>query len=303
MGQAAVKQKTRGAMAVHAGASRRHRRQSYLLSLVMILFALLWILPIVAGVLTSFKANLEVKLFSQYMNLIPKKWTLENYQYVLNYPSIPVFKCLLNSFVSCMSSVIFTLTLCTLSAYGFERFDFKNKEVLFWSLFTLSAIPNVVALVPQYSMYTWIGWINRLPSVIAPTIADVFSIYLTRQFMHGIPKELDESAVVDGASDLQIFIQIILPLIRPVMVLVAIFKFSDMWNDFLWPSIAITTPSHALITPALALLYNNTSVSSSMRLERGLAGCVLGMVPTVVLFLIFRRQFLKGLDVSGGIKG
>ena len=237
------------------------------------------------------------------MNLIPRKWTFENYHYVLTYPSIPVFRCLLNSFVACICSVAFTLVLCTLSAYGFERFEFKNKELLFWLLFTLSAIPNVVALVPQYTMYSWIGWIDRLPSVIAPTIADVFSVYLTRQFIHTIPRELDESAMIDGGTDIQIFTTIIIPLIKPVMVLVAIFKFSNMWNDFLWPSIAITTPKRSLITPALCLLYNTTSVSSSMHVERGLAGCVLGMVPTVALFVIFRKQFLRGLDLSGGVKG
>lgn len=281
---------------------KKHTKK-IILSILMLVVACIWILPVVAGILTSFKGNLEVKLFSQYKNLFPQKWTLENYTYVLNYPAIPIFKCLVNSFIACFCCVGLTLVLCTLSAYGFERFDFKHKETVFWFLFTLSAIPNVVALVPQYSMYSWFGWIDYLPSVIAPTVADVFSIYLTRQFIHGIPKELDESATMDGAGDFQIFIKIIVPLIKPVMVLVAIFKFSDMWNDFLWPSIAITTPSRSLVTPALCLLYNTTSVSSSMRVERGLAGCVLGMVPMIALFLAFRRQFLKGLDLSGGIKG
>ena len=275
------------------------KRGDRILTCVLGVFAFLWVLPLIAGFLTSFKSNLEVKKFARDMNLIPHDWTLENYRFVLNYPAVPIFRVLFNTLIVCAACVVFVLILCTMSAYAFERFAFRGKEILFWSLFSLSAIPNVVALVPQYSMYRWLGWIDHLPSIIAPTITDVFFIFLIRQFMRNIPRELDESARIDGASEWKIFLRIIVPLLAPVLTLVAIFKFSSTWNDFLWPSIAITTPTHATITPALRLLND----ANGIKIERSLAGCIVAMIPTLVVFLAFRRQFLKGLDISSGIKG
>lgn len=278
---------------------RKSRMSGYILSSFLAVAALLWVLPIVAGVLTSFKSNLEVKMFARDLNLMPHNWTIENYQYVLNYPAVPMFKVMGNTLIVAVVSIILTVVLCTMSAYAFERFEFKGKETLFWLLFTLSTIPNVVALVPQYTFYTWLGWIDRLPSIIAPTVADVFFIFLIRNFMKTIPRDLEEAAKIDGAGEFKIFSRIDVPLITPVLTIVGIFKFSSSWNDFLWPSIAITTPGHSTITPAIRLLGD----AYGGRPERLLAGCVLAMLPTLLVYMGFRRQFLKGLDVGSGVKG
>ncbi len=272
---------------------------SWLLSLVLAVIAVCWIMPVVSGAFTSFKSNLEVKMFARDMNLIPHNWTLENYEYVISYPTLSIFRTMGNTVIVCISSIAFTLILCTMSAYGFERFEFKGKETLFWTLFALSSIPNVVALVPQYTFYTWLKWIDRLPSIIAPTIADVFYIFLIRNFMKGIPKELEEAARIDGAGEIKILTLVEAPLLKPVLTIVGIFKFSGAWNDFLWPSIAITTPAHSTITPAIRLL--NDSYGGMP--ERLLAGCMLAMIPTLIVYIVFRKQFLKGLDVGSGIKG
>lgn len=278
---------------------KRKNVKQWGLTAVLSIAAFLWVLPVIAGVFTSFKSGLEMKKFAINKNLIPHEWTLENYEYILGYKTVPVMKALANTVIVCAVCVVIVLILCSLSAYGFERFNFKYKETLFWTLFTLSSIPNVVALVPQYNMYKWIGWLDHLPSIIAPTVTDVFYIFLIRQFIKGIPKDLDESAKIDGASYMKIFSQIIVPLLKPVLTLVAIFKFSAVWNDFLWPTIAITTPERSTITPALRLL----SDSNGIRLERSLAGCVLAMIPTLIIFLLFRKQFLKGMDMSSAVKG
>ncbi len=278
---------------------QKRNLSAWLLSMVLAVIAVCWIMPVVAGAFTSFKSNLEVKMFARDLNLIPHNWTLENYEYVVNYPTLSIYKAMGNTVIVCIVSIVLTLLLCTMSAYGFERFEFKGKETLFWTLFTLSSIPNVVALVPQYTFYTWLGWIDRLPSIIAPTIADVFYIFLIRNFMKGIPKELEEAARIDGAGELKILALVEAPLLKPVLTIVGIFKFSGAWNDFLWPSIAITTPTHSTITPAIRLL--NDSYGGMP--ERLLAGCMLAMLPTLVVYLVFRKQFLKGLDVGSGVKG
>ena len=278
---------------------QKRNLSAWLLSMVLAVIAVCWIMPVVAGAFTSFKSNLEVKMFARDLNLIPHNWTLENYEYVVNYPTLSIYKAMGNTVIVCIVSIVLTLLLCIMSAYGFERFEFKGKETLFWTLFTLSSIPNVVALVPQYTFYTWLGWIDRLPSIIAPTIADVFYIFLIRNFMKGIPKELEEAARIDGAGELKILALVEAPLLKPVLTIVGIFKFSGAWNDFLWPSIAITTPTHSTITPAIRLL--NDSYGGMP--ERLLAGCMLAMLPTLVVYLVFRKQFLKGLDVGSGVKG
>ena len=132
----------------------KRQMSSWLLSLAMAVFAALWILPIVAGALTSFKSNLEVKMFAKDLNLIPHDWTLENYTYVLNYPAVPLFKAMGNTAVVCVASILLTLVLCTMSAYGFERFEFKGKETLFWGLFALSTIPVSYTHLDVYKRQT-----------------------------------------------------------------------------------------------------------------------------------------------------
>lgn len=278
---------------------KKRKIMQWCYTVVLSVFAVIWIMPMIAGVLTSFKTTKEMQHFVADRNLIPQQWTLENYEYVFHFNAAPVLKTVGNTLIACVASIVLVLILCSLSAYGFERFRFRYKETLFWSLFTLSAIPNVVALVPQYNIYKWLGWLDHLPSIIAPTIADVFYIFLMRQFIHGIPRELDESARADGASYLQIFTRIIVPLLKPILILVGVFKFSAVWNDFMWPMIAITTPARATITPTLRLL----SDTAGAIYNRSLAGCVIAIVPTLIVFLLFRKQFLKGLDMSAAVKG
>ena len=170
--------------------SFRKKRNGLILTIILAVIALIWILPIIAAFFTSFKTPLEVKKFSIHKNLIPQEWTTENYDFVLHYPGVPIFRVLLNSTIVSLSCVVISLVVCSLSAYGFERFQFRYKETLFWSIFTLSAIPNVVSLVSQYSLYSMIGWLDKPPSIIAPNITNVFYIFLIRQFIHDVPYEL-----------------------------------------------------------------------------------------------------------------
>ena len=272
---------------------------SLLLSLILLAIAMLWILPLVMTVLTSFKSTLEVKKFVKLHNLVPLKWVATNYQDVLNYNGLPFFDVLRNTLVVCAVNICATLFICTTAAYAFERLAFKGSDSLFWIIFSLSTIPNVVALVPQYNIYKLLGWIDHLPSIIAPMLANIFYVFLVRNFLKGIPAAFDEAARIDGAGEFYIYTRIILPMIKPVLLVLVLFIFNSSWNDFLWPSIAITTPTHSTITPSIQMLKNSFGANP----ERFLAACTMAIIPTFIIYLTCQKYFLSGMQLGAGVKG
>ena len=191
------------------------------------------------------------------------------------------------------------LVISSMSAYAYERLEFRGKEKLFWALFGLSMIPSVVSLVPQYYLYDALGWTNELICLITPYLGNVFYIFLLRNFMHGIPKDLDESARIDGANDFVIYSRIVIPCMVPAMMVVALFSFTGSWNDLMWPSLAMTSPNKLTLTSGIRLIND----SYGGRYERTLAACMLAMIPTVLLFLVARKYFLQGLQLSAAVKG
>ncbi len=270
-----------------------------LLSLCLFALAVIWLCPLFFGFTASFKSNVEMKRFTKLQNIFPIDWTTYNYEFALNNPATPLGRMANNSFIVSVCTVLLVLVISTTSAYAYERLDFPHKEKLFWLLFGLSMIPGVVSLVSQYFLYDKLGWTNKLISLITPNIASVFNIYLLRNFMHGIPKDLDESARIDGANDFMIYTNIILPCIRPAMMVVVLFTFTSSWNDVMWPSLAITSPEKQTITAGIRLLND----SYGGYYERVLAACMLAMIPTLIVYIFARRYFMQGLHLGSAIKG
>ena len=270
-----------------------------LLSLLLLAIAVLWIFPLVMTVLTSFKSMLEVKKFVKLHNLIPIEWVTVNYDDVLHYNGLPFIPVMRNTLIVCGTCILGVLIISTTAAYAFERLPFRGSETLFWIIFGLSTIPNVVALVPQYNIYKALGWIDHLPSIIAPLLANIFDVFLVHNFLKGIPKEFDEAGRIDGASEFYIYSRILLPMLKPVLMVVVLFTFNSSWNDFLWPTISITTPSHSTITPSIQMFKNSFGGNP----ERFLAACTLAIIPTFIIYLTCQKYFLKGMQLGGGIKG
>lgn len=270
-----------------------------LLSIGLFAGGFIWVSPIIFAFFTSFKRNVEVKKFSKYMNIIPIEWTTENYLFTLNNTAAPFFRTVLNSVIVSLITVALVLVIASTSAYAYERLEFRHKEKLFWSLFGISMIPAAITLVPQYYLYDSIGWTNRLISLITPYLGNVFYIFLLRNFMNGIPKELDESARIDGANDFHIYGRIIIPCMYPAMMVVALFTFTASWNDLMWPSLAVTSPEKLTLTAGIRLL--NSSYGGYF--ERVLAACILAMIPTFLIYLFARKYFMQGLQLSTAVKG
>ena len=277
----------------------RRNWKSLLLCLFLAMLVIVWISPLIFSAFSSFKTNKELKKYGSLRNLLPIDWTIENYVWVWNNTSNPLPNMILNSFFVSVSQVILCLFVSLTSAYAYERLNFKWKETLFWTLFGLGMIPGVIALVPQYLLYDAIGMTDTLWVLITPYIGNVFNIFLVRNFLHGIPYELDEAARIDGANDAVICFRILLPCLYPVMAVVALFTFTEAWNDLMWPSLAITTPTRLTIASGIRLLND----AHGAHPERVLAGCMISVIPTFVIYLFTRKYFLTGLSLGSGIKG
>lgn len=270
-----------------------------LLSLILVLIAIVWISPVFFAIFSSFKTLKELKQFGKLRNVLPIDWTVENFVWVWNNASNPLPNMITNSVVVAVSQVVLCLFVASTSAYAYERLNFPHKEKLFWALFGLGMIPGVIALVPQYLLYDAVKLTDTIWVLITPYIGNVFNIFLLRNFLHGIPYDLDEAARIDGANDFIIYSRILLPCLYPAMTVVALFTFTDAWNDLMWPSLAITTPSRLTIAAGIRLL----SDSHGAHMERVLAACVISIIPTFVIYLFTRKYFLTGLSLGAGIKG
>lgn len=278
----------------------------------MLILGIIWITPIVWLLLSSFKndtefitsfANLEGPL--DYLSrLIPEHWTVRNFVSIFvggnganTTSNIPrMFK---NSFIVSIVVTIGTLIVTSLSAYAYERLDFKGGNTIFWILMYMSMFPNVVNLLPMFRICNALGWIDNLNALIWPSLSGVFNIFLMRNFLKGIPKELDEAAKIDGAGSFGIFRHIIMPSIKPILIVVGLFAFNGAWNDFLWPTVVLTNPDNQTLTPGLRLLAGQYESNYGLMI----ASCLVSMVPPFIMYLCAQKYFLEGISVSEGIKG
>ncbi|WP_322114340.1 carbohydrate ABC transporter permease [Fictibacillus sp. KU28468] len=272
---------------------------STLISFIFLLcMTLIWIFPLAWSLFTSFKDEIDIQTFG--FTMLPIHWVMANYQDVLfNNTSAPVAKWFMNSMIISVTQTILVLVVVSMAAYGYTRLRFKGRDWLFSFLLATMMFPAVVNLIPLYKIVDTLGWVNSYWAAIVPGAAAVFNVFLVRQFMIGIPIELDESARIDGANDFQIYTKVTLPLIKPVLTVVALFTFTSSWNDFLWPSIVFNDIDKMPITPGLQLLQGMyvTDIGHAM------AAAIIAIVPTFILYLFTQRYFLQSMSLSSGVKG
>ncbi|MFP5115607.1 carbohydrate ABC transporter permease [Bacillaceae bacterium C204] len=266
--------------------------------LFLLLMALIWVIPLLYTFLSSFKSEADIQ--SSAFTILPINWVIGNYQDVLfENTSAPVAKWFINSLIISVSQTMLVLVIVSLAGYGYSRMKFKGRDAIFVFLMATMMFPAVVNLIPLYKIIDTLGWVNNYLAAIVPGSAAVFNIFLVRQFMQGIPIDFDESARVDGASDFQIFTRLILPLLRPVLTVVALFTFTASWNDFLWPSIVFNDIEKMPITPGLQLLQGMYALD----VAHALTGALIAIVPTFILYLCTQKYFMDSLSLSSGVKG
>ncbi|WP_312095233.1 carbohydrate ABC transporter permease [Niallia sp.] len=264
----------------------------------LLIMAVIWIIPLLWGVVTSFKSEIELQTVG--FKFLPIEWVLTNYTTLLvDNASTPLVRWFTNSVFISVSHTLLVLIVVTLSAFAFSRLNFKGKNGLFAFLMATMMFPGVVNLIPLYKIIDILGWVNSPIAMIVPGAAGVFNIFLVRQFMNNIPLEFDEAARMDGASDFQILGKVILPLIKPVLLVVALFSFTGSWNDFLWPSIVFNDIEKMPITPGLQLLQGMYQAQPTLLM----AGALFAIIPTFILYLFAQKYFLESMSLSAGVKG
>ncbi|MGO1069092.1 carbohydrate ABC transporter permease [Lysobacter sp. CA199] len=228
--------------------------------------------------------------------LWPADPTLHNYRELFS--RMGMGRYLFNSFLVSTVVTVIAVLLNTLAGYAFAKLKFPGREGVFRVLLAALVIPAQVSMMPLFLMLKQMGLINSYAGAVVPGMAGIFGIFLVRQYARSIPDELLEAPRIDGAGELRIFFQIVLPALRPILVTLAIFSFLGAWNDFMWPLIVLSDQDLQTLPVALASLSREHVQDNEMMM----AGSVVTVVPVLLLFLVLQRYYLQGLLV-GSVKG
>jgi multiple sugar transport system permease protein len=277
---------------VNIGESRLSKIGFYI---VLILFALFFLLPLVWMVVTSLKPSLEWLN----PNWIPVNPTLENFTSIFNDKTLPVVNWFINSLLIAGLFTAFILVIDSLAGYAYARLEFPGKNVLFGLMLATLVMPGIMFLIPNYLTISRLNWIGTIQGVIAPGLSGVFGVFFMRQFFQGLPRELEEAAYIDGASVWRTFVSVILPLSKGPIITLGIITFLTSWNDFLWPLLILGGKRTALTLPVgLATLQGQYNFDYG----KLMAGALILTVPVLILYAIFQRYIIRSISMTG-IKG
>ncbi|KKB11372.1 sugar ABC transporter ATP-binding protein [Devosia geojensis] len=264
--------------------------------LVCIVISLLMMMPLAWLVRSSFMEMGQIFIFPP--EWIPQPFRFENFPEALTV--IPFFRYFVNTMLILVPSVVGTLVSSSLAAYGFARLNWPGRDLVFGVLLSTLMLPYIITLLPTFLMWSQVGFINTYVPLIVPNWLGfhVFYIFLLRQFFKNLPRELDEAAEIDGANPLEIFWYIILPVSRPVLLVVAILSGLNAWNDFLDPLVYINSSDK--YTLALGLAQFTGLYTSQWNLL--MAASTVIIVPVLIVFFLTQRYFIEGVTMSG-LKG
>jgi multiple sugar transport system permease protein len=252
----------------------------------------LFALPFLWMLSTSFKSRAELNLFPP--SITPIHWTPSNYLKIWDVQ--PFARFLWNSLLYAGGAVIGTVISSTLVAYGFARLRFWGRDFWFVVMLATLMLPGQVLFIPQYILFRDLHWLNSLKPLVVPTFfGNAFYIFLVRQFMRTIPTSLDEAALLDGASQWQIFTRVILPLSRPIIVTVAAFAFVTHWNDYLGPLIYLRDPSKMTAAVGIVLFRGDQETLISWVM----AAAVIMVIPVIAVFIWTQKYYIQGIATTG----
>ena len=260
----------------------------------LVVAACAFLLPLAWMLSTSLKPKEQIFVYP--LIWVPQPFVWENYLRAWNNPSFHFLLFSRNSLYYAGMSTIGILLSCSLVAYSFARLRWWGRD--FWFIVTLAVmmIPYPVTLIPRYLMFSAVGWVNSFKPLIVPDfLGNAFFIFLLRQFFMTIPADLSNAAKIDGASELQIYALIVLPLAKSALVTVALFTFLFVWNDFLGPLIYLTDGDKYTLSVGLAAFRGQYRTQWDLMM----AAATLVTVPIVVVFFFAQRQFIEGITLTG----
>ena len=219
--------------------------------------------------------------------------TLDAYREL--FEAMPMGRIVLNSFGIAIASTLLQLVTGSMAAYAFGRMEFRGRNVLFGLYLATLMIPLQVLVVPLFIQMTLLDLNDTYAALLAPSIASAFGIFLVKQAVEGVPRELDEAATLDGAGHLRIFATIVVPLVRPALATLAVFAFMSSWNSFLWPLVVIRSPELMTLPLGLATLRGQFTTEWDVVM----AGSVVSIVPIALVYLLAQRHIINGMAHSG----
>jgi multiple sugar transport system permease protein len=261
----------------------------------LILLALIMLYPVIWMVVSSLRPN---SVIFRSPGIVLDSLQFGNYGEGWNALSAPFSHFLINSGIVVLGCIIGNLVSCSMAAYAFARLEFTGKKLWFAIMLGTIMLPIHVIIVPQYIMFSQLGWVNTFLPLIVPKLlaTDAFFVFLMVQFIRGLPKELDEAARIDGAGHPRIFLQVILPLMLPALATTTIFTFIWTWNDFFSQLIYLTDPEMYTVPVALRSFVDATVATSWGSM---FAMSVVSLLPIFLAFLIGQRYLIKGIATTG----
>lgn len=274
---------------------RSERTRRLITHIGLIGFGLIMLYPLLWMVSSSFKPTEEI---FRAPGLIPESLTPANYTEGWDALQFPFHHYLLNSAIAVTGAIIGNLVGCSMAAYAFARLEFRGKKLFFAIMLATIMLPIHVVIVPQYILFSELGWINTFWPLIVPKFlaTDGFFVFLMVQFIRGLPRDLDEAARIDGCGHVRIFCRIILPLSMPALATTAIFTFIWTWNDFFSQLIFLTSPDMYTVPVALRTFVDSSSQTSWGPL---FAMSVIALGPVFGFFLAGQKYLVKGIATTG----
>lgn len=262
------------------------------LHLILILVSISMVFPFLWMISTSLKSLDQVFLIPPIW--IPKPLQWENYLNAWN--ALPFGNAYLNSLKIALICVIGQLITCSMAAYALAKINFRGKNIIFIAFLATMMVPSQVTVIPTFILYKYIGWIDtHLPLTVPWVLFSAFGVFLIRQFILTLPRELDEAAIIDGANHFVIYTRIILPLIVPVLATLAIFTFMSSWNNFLGPLIYLNSPEKYTV-PLLLAQFKGIYITDWTLL---MAASTIAIVPVLIVYLLGQRYIIESIALTG----
>ena len=262
--------------------------------IILALFPFLWVL------LSSFKPLTEIQSIE--FKFFPAKWTIENYKglFIGNSIYFPrgssFLKSILMTLIVTLSSLILSLSINSLAAYAFARLKFPLKKV-FWTLYAINMfVPNIAVLIPCYFVVTKMGLINNILVLILPGVSYIWSVFFYRQFYYGVPRELEEAALIDGCSRVGVYFRIFVPLSITPFIIMGLSVFQGFWNSYIWPSMTVYgNPDLFQVNQLIAYFRNSQGTAWDMLL----AGTVISSIPSIIILIVMNKYLSEGIKITG----
>lgn len=269
----------------------RQKINRMILLILAILISCIFLFPIVWIILSSFKEGNEI--FAWPPTFLPTHFSWSNYAGAFERGNFLVY--FKNSGIVTILSTALAAVINFMAGYGFAKYDFRGRNIIFLIFISTIMLPLEVLMIPIFQTVKMFGLYNTLAGVIIPPAATPTGIFLVRQFFLSVPDELMEASRIDGASEIQIMGRVMVPIAKPIISVLVIFNFMWRWNDYMWPLIVIRSPQLYTVQLALKTFAGEYSVDWNGLL----AMSVITMIPMLIIFLIFQKQFIQGIATSG----